>query len=121
MTIWLPLTACPLTMANKRRICYASLVGEIRSCTVCYQDIEGVRHSVEVTAESLYEAAVLGMNTLHVANWHNAPNLTIEVRVKAPEVTHTISNAVLAAWLARNGKSPREQALKTRLKELMRL
>jgi hypothetical protein len=47
------------------------------------------------------------------------PNLRIEVRVRAPETNHTITNAVLAAWLSRNGKSPKEQALKARLRELL--
>ena len=92
---------------------------ELRSCRVSYQDLEGIKHSVEVTAETLYEAAVLGMTTLRAAGWLNAPNLTIEVTVRAPEATHSISNAVLAAWLSRSGKSPREQALKSRLREFM--
>jgi hypothetical protein len=93
---------------------------ELRSCRVSYQDGDGIRHSVEVTAETLYEAAVLGMTALRAAGWLNAPNLTIEVTVKAPETTHSIRGAVLAAWLSRAGKSPREQVLKSRLLELMR-
>ena len=93
---------------------------ELRSCRVSYQNGDGIRHSVEVTAETLYEAAVLGMTALRAGGWINAPNLTIEVTVKAPETTHSLSNAVLAAWLSRAGKSPREQALKSRLLELMR-
>jgi len=93
---------------------------ELRSCRVSYQDGDGIRHSVEVTAETLYEAAVLGMTALRAAGWINAPNLRIDVTVKTPETTHSIGNAVLAAWLSRAGKSPREQALKSRLLELMR-
>jgi hypothetical protein len=93
---------------------------ELRSCRVAYQDSDGIRHSVEVTAETLYEAAVLGMTTLRAAGWIDAPNLMIEVTVKAPETTHSISSGVLAAWLSRSGKSPREQALKSRLLDLVR-
>src|ERR1043165_7810537 len=93
---------------------------ELRSCRVSYQDLDGIKHSVEVTAESLYEAAVVGMTALRAAGWMNAPNLTIDVTVRTPEATHSISNAVLAAWLSRHGKSPREQALKARLLELLR-
>jgi hypothetical protein len=77
---------------------------EIRSCRVSYQDQEGIRHSVEVTAETLYEAAVLGMKALQVER--NAPTLTIDVTVKAPETTHTIRTAALSEWLSRTGKSP---------------
>src|SRR6516162_396957 len=93
---------------------------ELRPCRVSYQDSDGIRHSVEVTAETLYEAAVLGMTTLQAAGWMNSPSLTIEVTVKAPETTHSINSGVLAAWLSRSGKSPREQALKSRLLDLMR-
>jgi hypothetical protein len=92
----------------------------LRSCRVSYQDFDGIRHSVEVTAETLYEAAVVGMTALRATDWINAPNLTVDVTVKAPETTHSISTAVLTAWLSRAGKSPREQALKSRLAELMR-
>jgi hypothetical protein len=33
----------------------------LRSCTVSYRDSEGVTHTVDVSAASLYEAAVLGL------------------------------------------------------------
>lgn len=46
--------------------------------------------------------------------------LTIEIRVKQPETIHTVSNAVLTAWLARKGRTPREMALKARLQEMVR-
>ena len=95
-------------------------MSELRPCRVSYQDSDDIRHSVEVTAETLYEAAVLGLTTLRAAGWMEAPNLTIEVTVKAPETTHSINSGVLAAWLSRSGKSPREQALKSRLLDLMR-
>ena len=95
-------------------------MSELRSCRVSYQDFDGIRHSVDVTAETLYEAAVLGMTILRAAGWMDAANLTIEVAVKAPETTHSIKSSVLAAWLSRSGKSPREQALKSRLLEFIR-
>jgi hypothetical protein len=59
------------------------------------------------------------MKAMRVPNWQIAPNLDIEVRVRAPEVMHSISNAVLAAWLSRRPKTEREQALKASLKELI--
>jgi hypothetical protein len=95
-------------------------VPELRSCIVSYGDLDGIRHSVEVTAETLYEAAILGMKALKVANWESPPNLEIEIRERQPEVRHSVRNSVLSAWLARNGKTPKEQALKARLRELVR-
>ena len=93
---------------------------EIRTCIVSYTDLEGTCHRVEATAQTLYEAAVLGMNAMRVPDWLNAASLKIDVTVKTPEVTHTIWNSVLAAWLSRTGRSPKEQALKARLQELIR-
>lgn len=49
----------------------------LRACTVSYQDNDGITHCVDVTAETLFEAAVLGMNALRVQRWHDNPNLKI--------------------------------------------
>jgi hypothetical protein len=68
----------------------------------------------------LFEAAVLGMNMLKVSRWHDNPNLKILVRVRQPETVHEVWNSALSAWLSRNGRSPKEQALKARLKDLLR-
>lgn len=91
----------------------------MRSCVVSYQDNLGIRHSVEVTADTLYEAAVLGLKSLNATHGHTH-NITIDVRVKNPETTHSITGAILEAWLARPGKNEAERVLKSRLKEVMR-
>ena len=67
-----------------------------------------------------YDAAVLGMNALNVPRWHDNPNLKIQVRVRQPETVHEVWNHSLSALLARAAKSPKEQALKARLRELVR-
>jgi hypothetical protein len=36
----------------------------LRTCTVSFADPSGIRHSVEVMAESIYEAAALGVSAL---------------------------------------------------------
>ena len=86
---------------------------------VSYADLDGVKHSVEITAGSLFEAAVVGMNAMKVPNSFNRSTLTIEIRVKQPETIHMVSNAFLTAWLARKGRTPREVALKARLSEMV--
>ena len=78
------------------------LAPEIRSCRVSYQDSDGIRRSVEVTAETLYESAVLGIKALELANWSSAP-IMIDVTVKAPETTHTIKTTALSSWLSGHG------------------
>jgi hypothetical protein len=75
-------------------------------------DLDGVKHSVEITAGSLFEAAVLGMNAMKVSDWFNRSTLTIEIRVKQPETIHTVPNAVLTAWPTRKvGDQPQRSRL----------
>ena len=61
-------------MANKRRnICYPRIVPELRTCSVSYKDMEGVTNTVEITASSLYEAAVLEMKAFEQSRWGRPP------------------------------------------------
>ena len=89
----------------------------LKSCIVSYTDCD-CKRSVEVVAETLNEAAVLGLNAMNVPG-ERLHLLSLEVLVKSPQVYHSISGASLSAWLAQPGKTPKEQALKTRLWELM--
>jgi hypothetical protein len=69
-------------------------------------------------AETLNEAAVLGLKAMKVPG-DRLHLLSVDVLVKAPQVYHSISGASLSAWLAQPGKSPKEHALKSRLKEML--
>jgi hypothetical protein len=69
------------------------------SCFVSYLDTEGIRHSVEVEAGSLYEAAALAAATLkkHECAPADTGNLEIDIR---SSVTHTITLKKVRQWLA---------------------
>jgi hypothetical protein len=41
----------------------------VRSCRVTIRDLDGVSHTVEVTAGSLYEAIAQGLATLRRNEW----------------------------------------------------
>jgi hypothetical protein len=41
--------------------------------TVSYKDAEGITDTVEVTASSRYEAAVLGMKAFEQSEWEDTP------------------------------------------------
>lgn len=58
----------------------------------------GVRHAVEVGAETLYEG---------------------EIEVKNPNLQHTVIARNIAEWLAGGARSPREAVEKRRLRELL--
>ena len=94
----------------------------LRTCIVTCRDIIGVEHTVEVTAESLYEAVARGLAAFRNADWVSrlgTGQTTITIVVKQPEVAHKIRMRDFEAWLESNGRSPAEMALKSRLRELL--
>ena len=93
----------------------------LRSCLVSFTGPTGVHHSVEVTADSLYEAAALGLSLLRKAEWGDviASGTQLEVQVREPAVTHTVSLAQLRRWCDGVAVSPDEILKKKKLKELL--
>jgi hypothetical protein len=87
-------------------------------CVVSYVDVEGIRHSVEVQAESLYEAAVMAMRTfqLHALVPAETSRLQVEIRTS---VTHDVTVAKVRRWLEAAPKSPKDALLKVRLRDLL--
>jgi hypothetical protein len=55
---------------------------------VSFIDIRGVRHTVDVTAESLYEAVILAVRVIRTSEWIESvgPAAPIEVEVRAPSL-----------------------------------
>jgi hypothetical protein len=88
------------------------------SCIVSYLDTEGLRHSVQVEAESLYEAAVLALHTFkkHHCEPGELGKLEVEIRTS---VTHTVTVHMIHSWLKGGAKSPKQAVLKERLRELL--
>lgn len=93
----------------------------MKTCTVSFTAPSGVRHSVEVSADSLYEAAIFGFSLLQRADWVEpvAPGTQLEIQVKNPETTHRVSLAQLRRWVDGTAVSPDETLKKRRLKALL--
>jgi hypothetical protein len=92
-----------------------------KSCRVCLTDPAGIRHSVEVTAESLYEAAALALKALKWSDWVEAvgPGTRLEIQVMEPTAIHMLYVSQLNAWLNGGAKTPADASLKNRLKNLL--
>ena len=93
-----------------------------RTCKVSCLDANGAEHAVEVTARSLFEAVARGLHVLRQNDWVDTihQNSTITIAVKEPQVEHKVRIRDFENWLASNGKSPAEQALKSDLRELLK-
>jgi hypothetical protein len=85
---------------------------------VSFLDLDGVRHSVEVEAEGLYEASVLGPCAFRKHELEPGGLTQLEVEVRS-SVTHTLSVTKIRDWLQRGVRTPKEAVLKERLRELM--
>ena len=74
-----------------------------KSCRVSFLDAQGVVHVAQVQAESLYEAAVLGIRALNRPDWIEiiGPYTRITVRLHQPPVERFVMFAQLAQWLDR--------------------
>ena len=93
----------------------------LRTCTVSFTGPSGVRHSVEVIAESIYEAAALGISALKNAGWADAiaPGTELEVQVREPATCHRLTVQQIRRWCDGVAVSPDETLKKRRLKQLL--
>jgi hypothetical protein len=85
----------------------------VRTCKVTIEDMNGVRHTVDVTAGSLYEAVALGMAAIRTDEWVTgiAQGLNaVKVRVMNVPVEHEVRLMDFTKWLDRDGGSPREMS-----------
>jgi len=94
----------------------------MRICAVSFADVRGIRHTVEVHAESLFEAAVLAVRTFKGDPWieHVGPATVLEIEVREPTARHAITMAQVQRWLEGASTSPNEGVKKARLKDLLR-
>lgn len=92
-----------------------------KTCKVTYKDLEGVRHTVEVVAESVYEASVLALSALTKHEWVDnvGPGTRLDIQIVEPNVTHTLLVAQLRQWLDRAPTSPADSVKRQRLKGLL--
>jgi hypothetical protein len=87
----------------------------VASCIVSYLDTDGLRHTVEVEAESLYEAGALAIRTFRQHNCEPGLTSQLEVEIRS-SVRHTVTPKRIHEWLNDGPRSPREKVLKDRLK-----
>lgn len=94
------------------------MLGRMATCVVSYLDTSGIRHTVEVDAQSLYEAAVLAIRVFreHDCEPREANRLEIEVR---SSVVHTLTIRKIHDWLNGGAKTPKEAVTKQRLRGLL--
>jgi hypothetical protein len=92
----------------------------VRVCTVAFKDARGIRHSVDVEADSLYEAVVGGVARLRQEPWIERVNDETVLEVHVHEAaTHIVSLAQVERWIARSTVNSAEASRKAKLKMML--
>jgi hypothetical protein len=106
------------TSSDWRKFPKIAKLRRMAACIVSFVDLDGIRHSVEVQADGLYEASVLGLCAFrkHELEPRGLTQLEIEVR---SSVTHTLTVTKVREWLQRGVRTPKEAVLKERLRALL--
>ena len=93
----------------------------LRSCRVTIRDTEGIEHSAEVTAGSLYEAVALGLKAIRQCSWAEniGQNFTIRVLARDTPVEHSVEFRDFHKWLEQRGRTPRDITARSRIREIL--
>jgi hypothetical protein len=98
------------------------VVVALKTCKVSCFDLNKVEHTVEVSAASVYEAVAQALRIFRDNEWVDDlghGQTAIVVKVKHPEIEHTVRVKDFERWLEANPRSPAEMILKNRLRELL--
>jgi hypothetical protein len=94
----------------------------VRSCKVTVKDMDGVAHTVDVTAETLYEAVALGLATLRKDEWVAGVATgmnTVKVRVTEVAVEHEVRITDFMNWLDGISQGPRDIVRRQRIRLIL--
>ena len=91
-----------------------------RVCVVKLTADHGVEHKVKVRAESVYEAALLGLKRLERVGWQSDGSTigSVIVEVWEEPTRHVVQVKKLLSWLKAPGKFPPEEQRKAKLRKL---
>src|ERR1700747_1389555 len=96
----------------------------IRTCRVTVQDLDGVTHTVEVTAATLYEAVAQGLAAIRGNEWVAgiAEGFNV-VKVSVADVRgeHEVKLGDFTKWLDRTAGSPRDVSQRQRIRSILNM
>jgi hypothetical protein len=94
----------------------------LKTCKVSCFDLKEVKHTVEVSAGSVYEAVAQALRIFRDNEWVEdigRGQTQISVKVKHPEIEHMVRVQDFERWLESTPRSPAEMLLKNRLREIL--
>lgn len=92
-----------------------------RACCVSFVGTSGIRHGVDVDAESVFEAAVKAIARFREDPWmEQVGSVTpLDIEIRELSTTHSVTLKQVESWLASTSTTPRVASKKVRLKMLL--
>jgi hypothetical protein len=100
----------------------SEFIMSISKCIVRLKDCHDSEHSVEVYAESLYEAILRGLSRLQDVGWESDANETtkrVEVEIHQEPTRHIVDVPKLLKWVKEDSMYPAQQTRKVKLRKLI--
>jgi hypothetical protein len=93
----------------------------ISKCIVRLKDCHDTQHSVEVHAESLYEAVLRGLNRLQDVGWESNGETVqrVEVEIHQEPTRHIVDVPKLLKWVQERATYPAQEIKKAKLRKLL--
>jgi hypothetical protein len=94
----------------------------ISKCVVKLRDSHGTLHVATVSAESLYEAVLRGLNQLTAVGWESDDDETVarvEVEIYQEPTRHVVDVRKLLKWLEDKSAYPGQEMRKEKLRKLL--
>ena len=88
-----------------------------------FKSATGISHGVDVEAETLYEAAAIGLARLKKDGWIEGlgPGSRLEIVVREPSTVHSLTVQQLQRWVNGVTSSPAEVLRRSKVKHLLGL
>jgi hypothetical protein len=95
----------------------------VRTCKVSCRDPQGVEHTVEVSAQSVFEAVAQALRVFREYEWCDTDlrgnAASVLVKITPPAVAHRVHLRDFANWLESVEKSLAEMMLKKQLRDIL--
>jgi|SRR5689334_9032143 len=92
-----------------------------RACSVSFVGTSGIRHGVDVDAESVFEAAVKAIARFRDDPWMEQVGIVtpLDIEIRESSTKHCVTLKQVESWLASASTTPRVASKKVRLKMLL--
>ena len=92
----------------------------MKTCRVTIRDMDGIDHTAQVTADTLFEAVARGIVALKANSWTgDLVQGSAQVMVNDTPVEHTVRLREFHTWLARTAGAPREISHRQKVREIL--